>query len=245
MIYGFTGHKQSGKNTCANIWSLLDSFHSEKVQKIRVILRCAKDTSRLGQSITYGLSLSDTIELYNNETTFVKFFLKESFPKISSWQHKQFGHKIKEIVCLITGCTLDELEDGDFKNSVSPYNGLTYRELCSFVGTDLFRNLLDVNIWNSILLKEYDKDLTNTWLITDVRRLSEDKNIHDRGGKIIRVIQTIGEYEVINSHSLLSSENEIVSINADYTIHSDRGDIDNLIKQVKNIMINENVLNLN
>ncbi len=39
----------------------------------------------------------------------------------------------------------------------------------------------EINLY--VKTKFNDKDLTNTWLITDVRRLSEDKNIHDRGGK--------------------------------------------------------------
>lgn len=38
----------------------------------------------------------------------------------SEWQIKKFADKLKEIVCILIGCTRDQLEDQKFKDSVLP-----------------------------------------------------------------------------------------------------------------------------
>lgn len=36
--------------------------------------------------------------------------------KVSGWQIKKFADKLKDILCLLTGCTREQLEDQEFKN---------------------------------------------------------------------------------------------------------------------------------
>lgn len=90
-IYGFVGVAQSGKDTCVKIWQLLD------------IKKALKDK--------------------RPDDVYVKHYLdKPNQPRNmgSAWQKKAFATKLKEIICIITGCTMEQLEDNDFKNSKVP-----------------------------------------------------------------------------------------------------------------------------
>lgn len=58
-----------------------------------------------------------TSPLVQSKTDFSEF--REYFGKRrgfeSSWQKKMFAEKLKQIVCLLIGCTMEQLEDQDFK----------------------------------------------------------------------------------------------------------------------------------
>jgi len=138
-----------------------------------------------------------------------------NYPCLSYWQQKSFAHKLKEVVSVITGCKIEDLEDNDFKNSLAPkFNGqyqYTYRELLQFIGTDLFRNQLGENVWINALFTGYEKPITKAikktgghlnsenqtefpkWLVSDVRFQNEANAVKARGGKIIRVIKITDE----------------------------------------------------
>jgi hypothetical protein len=99
----------------------------------------------------------------------------------SGWQIKKFADKLKNIVCILIGCTRDQLEDQDFKNTelgeewwyfkgrngtLIPYTKNTKRNdedlikptprfLLQNIGTDLFRNQLHPDVWSNALMKEY------------------------------------------------------------------------------------------
>lgn len=99
-----------------------------------------------------------------------------------SWQIKKFAGKLKQIVALLTGCTVEQLEDNDFKNQKLskewniPLSYLTnddrdydqtvkytYRKLLQNVGTEAMRNTIHPNIWVLSLFVDYkskfaDKD---------------------------------------------------------------------------------------
>lgn len=42
-------------------------------------------------------------------------FIKNGFQNKSSWEVKKFADKLKDIVCMLIGCTREQLEDRDFK----------------------------------------------------------------------------------------------------------------------------------
>src|SRR5574343_1531254 len=70
-----------------------------------------KDT--VGKIIQYLTS-----DYYTNKT-FQRFLEKENSdfgPPITDWQIKKFAEYPKNIVCLLTGCNRDDLENQDFKN---------------------------------------------------------------------------------------------------------------------------------
>jgi|GEM_PF-6395232 len=249
MIYGMVGQAQSGKDTCVKIWQLLDiyyntSYYSTHKDKKRDIQFVSDSLKRKDSSFLYNI-YSECCELGVNGVGYIK--------DNSQWQQKAFATKLKQIVCIITGCTMKQFEDINFKNSKVPewlgcwkliwndkYNTYTnifrtktdldeystkmvwedanfypiekyyylptYRELLQYIGTDLFRDKIHLDIHINMLMQDYklgdcgdvacaiDSDnaceICNSypkWLISDVRFLNETKAIKDRGGKIIKI----------------------------------------------------------
>ena len=182
MLVGISGKKQSGKDTVANIWRLLDYYYNGDYQII------AKENA-----------LSDI--------DYVKFKLKEQdFHTVKTqWEIRNFADRLKKMVCLLTGCTMKQLEDEEFKQSKlsddwivwelkgSKYKSfvqierelfltedelkatlvpgernarlfnveikmihMTFRELLQYLGTDLLRINLNPNIWINSLFSNYE-----------------------------------------------------------------------------------------
>lgn len=131
----------------------------------------------------------------------------------SDWKIKKFAGKLKQIASILTGATLEQLEDQDFKKQ---YMGeswrkltgamseqglgelMTYRELLQKLGTEAMRNGLHENVWVNALMADYkiaypregmtysEQDLPN-WIITDMRFPNEMDVIKAKGGITIRV----------------------------------------------------------
>lgn len=213
MIVGISGKKQSGKNTVAKIWQLLDVWYNTE------------------ERTNFDGMMSDT--------QYVEYMLEDdkiSYNK-SSWQQKSFAHKIKQITCILLGCTMEQLEDPIFKetplgeewwviklpsNWIIPYLGdypsfyykkynvikLTPRMLMQMLGTEFGREIIHPNIWVNATFADYQPngapynslgdvfdDLKlcpsetkmPNWIITDVRFPNEAEAIKDRGGILIRV----------------------------------------------------------
>ena len=239
MIYGFAGKAQSGKDTCAKIWQSLDGYYNHPV-KVRM------------EDIDYvKRRLENPLLLHN-----------------SSWQQKAFATKPKQIICIITGCTMSQLEDEEFLNSKVPEwmklyhlpgQGVstskftvcgqesfvlhrTYNELFSYLRNNLLCDSLHPYSHINMLMQDYKpnnvdniadileelhfKTLTfPKWLISDVKSLSEIEIIRENKGKVIGVsIIDNGKY--------------------DYIINID-SDIDELIIDIKNIMIIEKIISVN
>ncbi len=87
MIIGISGKINSGKDTVAQIWQWLDS--KSELPYIDWI----KENIYNGYDIG-GLSM------YQDE---------------GSWKIKKFADKLKDIVCILIGCTREQLEDREFK----------------------------------------------------------------------------------------------------------------------------------
>ncbi|HPQ78836.1 MAG TPA: hypothetical protein PLG47_00060 [Candidatus Dojkabacteria bacterium] len=176
-IYGICGCKQSGKNTVAKIWQLLDFYY--KMGKDYWV-KSYTDTQYVLENLQFG-------------------------NKKFSWEQKSYAHKLKQITCILLGCKIEDFENEEFKNSKLPeewkvwkisykYSSLTtwaretilvakdelaakleflkknpnmyseinaeeylltYREFLQFVGTELFRNQLHPDIWVNALFSDY------------------------------------------------------------------------------------------
>lgn len=92
MIIGISGKKQSGKDTIAKIIQGFDIYNKQ-----------------------YSV-LKDEYPISN---LFVKEFVlgKIGITNATSWVVKKFAGKLKEIVSVLTGFTVDELENEDIKNT--------------------------------------------------------------------------------------------------------------------------------
>lgn len=247
MIYGISGHKQAGKDTVGSIIQYL--VDNEQVQD--------------KYKITY------------------KEFCKSPYIKRSEWQIKKFADKLKQILSILTGIPVKDMEKEEFKNKllgeewkvwtyivntfednwkysilrntkkeveqyiiskgwVLPHpnitikeNHLTIREALQYIGTNLFRDKFHTNCWVNALMNEY-KD--QQWLITDVRFPNEVQSIVNRGGKMIRVNR------FTKNNDLHESETALDNYNDWHYILDNNGTIEELIEQVKQILIKEKLI---
>lgn len=129
---------------------------------------------------------------------------------ISDWKIMKFAGKLKQIASILTGATLEQLEDQDFKKrEMGPEWGITYRELLQKVGTEAMRNVIHENVWVNALMADYhltpnksmdelfnEHFLNNkseihyklpNWIITDMRFPNEMDAVKAKGGITIRV----------------------------------------------------------
>ena len=75
-----------------------------------------------------------------------------------NWEIKKYAGKLKEIASILTGATLEQLEDQDFKKQeMGSEWGITYRELLQKLGTEAMRNGLHNNVWVNALMADYGK----------------------------------------------------------------------------------------
>ena len=131
-----------------------------------------------------------------------------NYSHISGWEIKKFADPLKEVICILIGCTREQLEDREFKekelgeewakeqklytvhglkldSSPFPKKSPTPRMLLQQIGTDLFRNQLHPNCWINATFANYTKD--DAWIITDCRFKNEANAIRDRGGVVVRI----------------------------------------------------------
>lgn len=152
MVIGISGKIGSGKDT---------------VGKIIQYLVADKNINYLED--TYYPTI---IEFINGKDIYDINYVKdytESISQDSKWEIKKFADALKDIVCILTGCTREQLEDIDFKNSYLPkewnldysndkptnFNNYTYRKLLTTLGTDLLRNQLHEDVWINALFSKY------------------------------------------------------------------------------------------
>lgn len=100
----------------------------------------------------------------------------------ATWKVKRFADKLKDMVCLLLGCTREQLEDREFKEkelgeeweytdkiwlgsaqaSFPNESGFDYikrrltpRKILQLLGTEAGRNIIHPNIWVNALMSEY------------------------------------------------------------------------------------------
>jgi hypothetical protein len=157
---------------------------------------------------------------------------KHGFIKLS------FGEAVKDIVHIITGWDRDLIEGSTeesriFRETIKHkmYNK-TCRELMQIVGTDLFRNHFDENIWINIVINKINK--INSYVISDVRFDNEANAIKNEGGILIKINRTRTSSSSSFNSDLHISESGI-SIPIDFEILND-GISNNYMKEIDNFI---------
>jgi hypothetical protein len=175
----------------------------------------------------------------------------------SPWEIKKFAGKLKEIASLLTGISIHQFEDQEFKktnlgsewNQTRLYNSdapwmtgnetyevpLTVRELLQKVGTECMRDCLHENVWVNALFADYegmydidiDRTIYPNWLITDTRFPNEAQAIKSKGGIIVKVTRP-GEKP--GTHY---SETALNDYDFDYVINNNSSIEDLIIKTQK------------
>ena len=162
----------------------------------------------------------------------------------SGWEIQKFGAPVKDVLCILLGCTRQDLEDRDFKNKqlgqewwIGDYKP-TVRDFMQRVGTEAGRNSIHPNTWINSLMKDYDKNKSK-WIITDVRFENELRAIEEKNGIVIRIDNP---NQNIDNHS---SETSLDSYNFKYRIenNSTKKELyEKLFLFVKNVKISSKIL---
>ena len=136
----------------------------------------------------------------------------------TGYEVRSFATLLKEIICRMTGCSMENLEDFKFKEeAIVPEHmygycsndSHTYRSLLQGLG-DLFRSKNE-----NIFIDEVFKDCPQNIIISDCRFKNEAEAIKARGGKIIRVVRS--GIATTDDHK---SELEIGEVEQDFTLYN-------------------------
>lgn len=135
----------------------------------------------------------------------VEDFLEgKAVERASGWEIKKFATKLKQIACMMLGCTMEQLEDQEFKASPLPEEWQTkfpideiktYRWFLQTLGTESTREMIHGDFWINGLFadykgKEWEEQgvyRESKWIITDLRFPNELRAIKIHGGITIRV----------------------------------------------------------
>lgn len=130
-----------------------------------------------------------------------------------------FADPLKNILSIITGWPLEMIQ-GDSPESrkfretvVHPDFGMTCRKMLQMIGTELFRNQFNKDIWLKIAKRTIINCPGNKVVISDVRFPNEAEMIQELGGYIFNIERPNEELLEVPSHSseqLFSVTNEII-----------------------------------
>ena len=132
-----------------------------------------------------------------------------------------FADKLKDITCILSGCTREDLENYEFKENelvpdyLRPYclnaEKPTFRAFLQHFGSEVMRGVND-NIWIDCTLSNCGENA----IISDCRFPNEAKEVKARGGIVIKVVRP--DVKASDSHQ---SETLIDEIDADTHILAD------------------------
>lgn len=153
----------------------------------------------------------------------------------TGWEIVSFADKLKDITCVLSGCTREQLEDYEFKETqlvpdyLRPYclnaEKPTFRAFLQYFGSEVMRGVND-NIWIDCTLSNCGEDC----IVSDCRFPNEAKAVKVRGGIVIKVVRPDAKTE--DSHQ---SETRIDEIDADYVLWNDTT-LENLVLNVDSLV---------
>ena len=180
MIIGISGKKQSGKDTVAKIIQGFDIWKN-------------------------NLALQTEYPLSN---TFVRaYVLNKVSIYVSSWEVKKFASKLKEIVSILTGFTVQELEKEEIKNTNL---FLSYRLLNKKANTfEIFASMEDLverlNYLRTIYLDVYSAEEVNNLFEQEIIHVTPRLLLQSIGTDIVRTINpNIWVNKLMNDYKPLS-----------------------------------------
>jgi hypothetical protein len=144
-----------------------------------------------------------------------------------------FGSILKDVVSCIYNWDRNMLEGVTeesriWRETIDSFWNITPRQALISIGTDLFRNHYDENIWIKSLENKISK-LDKNIIINDCRFINEVKFIKQRGGIIIKINRD--GYNKVEAEINLIDKSLI-----DYDIQNDN--LENLYNQLDNIIAN-------
>lgn len=211
-IIAISGKSRSGKNTVALAWQLLEEYYSTKHANTEV---CKEEVI---DSVVYAI--------------------EHEFVPDTNLNHVSFAGKLKEVCAVLLGCEVEDFENESFKNCLihEQVNGkdITVGEFLQYVGTDLFRNQVNPNIWINTMFKRYNPKCS--WIITDLRFKNELIAIrkHDSNAVVIRVNSSRAKADARDTNHQSETDLDSTPEVFNYMINND-GDLTSLVTKVAEI----------
>jgi len=239
MLIGFSGKKQSGKNTSANyilgkIMAELGLLHEAFI---------INDEGKLEiQDIRGNKKFAGVFDI-NRTSDAMRDFCHDFLD--SHIMIYSFADLLKKEVCIkILGLTYEQCYGTDEqKNSLtkikwkdvvktlnkasvkaahanSKEDTLTGRQVLQIIGTEMFR-AISPNVWPEALIRQIKSDNAEVAIITDIRFANEVETIKENGGAVIRLTRKVFEDEHESETALDNfdqSKYDLVINNQDMTI---------------------------
>jgi hypothetical protein len=105
------------------------------------------------------------------------------------FEKKSFAFKLKQIVALLTGTTLEDnlTQEGKLKH-IDEFN-MNLGKIQQVIGTQALRDSFDIDVWIKSLFVDYKQSNGEypLWVISDVRFKNEANYIKKMGGILIRL----------------------------------------------------------
>lgn len=181
----------------------------------------------------------------SGKDTVARFILEN--PAFSHFKVRSFAGPLKEVVCALTGCSMKDLENPDFKKKEVPgfppiyemeykktfkksdlfipnikERPCTYRDLLQYIGTDMFKDKFGADFWINRL--KIDSDT----IITDVRFPEEADFVESNGGTLISISRP-------GDRGIVKHVSEDLKLVGDYHIDN-TGTLEDLKERVQNIL---------
>lgn len=217
MIIGFSGKKQSGKNTSGNFIASVFLTNMGISDSVRLNDRGEIEVSDLLGDKNYS-GIFDP-----NKQVGTDYILKQVSEKLSP-QIKlySFADPLKQDICMnMLGLTYDQCYGSDeHKNSLTtikwedmPGNNvntkqigfMTAREVMEFIGTDIFRKIRQ-NVWVDATINKINREKPQLAIITDCRFPNEVTSIKNAGGIVVRLTRSPFSSTHL-SENILNAEN--------------------------------------
>jgi hypothetical protein len=151
-------------------------------------------------------------------------------------QQMSFASPIREFVARLIGVTVDDLQDGPFKEAPLPeLSGKSPRQMMQTLGTEWGRDLIDPDLWIKVARWELGTlEAIGVPLVvfSDVRFDNEAAMIRSLGGAIVHLSRgAAGEISTHVSEAGISSFSEL-----DLSVNND-GDLKQLKTRAREVLI--------
>lgn len=119
------------------------------------------------------------------------------------YQTIAFATPIKDICQQVFKLSAEQVHDPILKEVRDPFWNKTPRQIMQQIGTDLFRNHFDQDIWIKVMERKLQQEPESRFIITDVRFPNESALIHRFGGKVLNITRDSEKinYNTDDSHS--------------------------------------------
>lgn len=225
IIIGFSGKKQSGKNTCANFIYSTILAKLKICKKININHAGQIQVSDLFAKLEYAGIFDPT------HTHLDDYIIKQVFEKVDPHiKLYSFADSLKKDVCMnVLGLKYDQCYGTDEEKNqlVECYwpntpNPMTAREVMQYIGTDIFR-AMKPDVWTSSIIRKIQQDSPKLAIITDCRFPNEVESIKTNGGIVVRLTRNI--YDSSHISETILDANQYDWSNFNYVIDNANLDI--------------------